>query len=398
MRRDQLPFLDLSADRFSTRSDEVREARAAAWCARTPYGLAVLRHRPAGLLLRDRRLRQGSHNWPDLQRLEGAFADFWRRSVIGREGDAHKALRRIAQSALSEAFVRSRRGDFRAVARDLVAGLRDRERVEFIADFSEPFAGRAITRLLGLPDGDAAALAHDASRLGLAMGIGAKRHEPVFNAACDRLSGLAQALVDRARRGGDRESYAARLVAAFDAAGAAEEQALLDLIVISIFGGVDTTRAQLGFAIALFIAHPRQWQALRADPKLIPQAIEEVIRTWPTTTWATRQALEDFELDGIPIRAGDVLHILVHASGRDPEAVPDPDFDITRSRKIHFGFGGGAHHCLGQFVARTDMAEALDVLAEAWVAMDWAGAPEYLADSGNTSPVRLPVRPVWAGL
>ena len=168
-----------------------------------------------------------------------------------------------------------------------------------------------------------------------------------------------------------------------------------DLIVIAIFGGVDTTRAQLGFAIGLFIEHPAEWQALRGDPGLIPNAIEEVIRTRPTTTWATRQALEDLEISGTTIRRGEVVHVLVHASGRDPVVMADQRFDIKVPRKIHFGFGGGAHHCLGQFVARTDMAEALAVLAENWRSITWDGSPEWLPDSGNTSPVSLPIRPVW---
>ena len=94
----QLPFLDLASPDFSTRSQVVRDARSKNWCARTPYGLAVLRHREVGLLLRDRRLRQGSHSWPDTNDLQGSFAQFWKRSVIGQEGDLHKSLRRLAKS------------------------------------------------------------------------------------------------------------------------------------------------------------------------------------------------------------------------------------------------------------------------------------------------------------
>ncbi len=395
MLKDDLPFLDITASGFSTRGAQVLAARDKAWCARTPYGLAVLRHSEAGQLLRDRRLRQGSHNWPDLQALEGSFAQFWKRSIISQEGAVHKRLRRIAQAALSEEYVLSLRADFRAVAQDLVEGSRGRATIEFIADFSEPFAGRAITRLLGLGDEMAAQVGHDASRLGLAMGIGSKQHENVFNAACDRLMALAAELVDRANARKDGDNYVARLVRECGTHGMDDPQALLDLIVISIFGGVDTTRAQLGFAMALFIENAHQWQMLRADVTLIGAAIEEIIRTHPTTTWSTRQATETFELNGVQIDAGQILHIFVHATGSDPLADGDGGFDIAARRKIHFGFGGGAHHCLGQFVARTDMAEALAVLAQNWRAMEWAGTPEWLPDSGNTSPVALPIRPEW---
>ena len=93
---------------------------------------------------------------------------------------------------------------------------------------------------------------------------------------------------------------------------------------------------------------------------------------------------------------GEIVHILAHATATDPRIRDDPDFDIRPTRKIHFGFGGGAHHCLGQFVARTDMAVALSVLVRNWTSIEWAGAPEWRPDTGNTSPTRLPIRPRWA--
>ena len=85
---DALPFLDLANPAMSTRGPEVVAARAAHWCAKTPFGLAVLRFREVGKILRDRRFRQGSHNWPETVGIEGAFSEFWKGSVIGREGPA----------------------------------------------------------------------------------------------------------------------------------------------------------------------------------------------------------------------------------------------------------------------------------------------------------------------
>jgi cytochrome P450 len=388
---DPLPFLDMTAPGFSTRGPEVRAARAVSWCARTPFGLAALRHDAVGRLLRDRRLRQGSHTWPDVNGLSGSFAAFWKRSIISREGEAHAALRRVGMAALAPDWVESLVPAFDATAVDLADRVVGRDRCDFIADFSEPFAGRAITVLLGLPPEMAASTAADASALGLAMGVDCKRHEPVFDAACDRLMELADALIARARRGEDASSLVARM-----ARGAAEEglddQALRDLIVIAIFGGVDTTRAQLGFAMALFADNPGEWDKLRADLARAASAIEEVIRHRPTTTWSTREALERFSFEGVTIEAGETLHLLVHASASDPATGWDGAFDITARRKVHFGFGGGAHHCLGQLVARTDMAAALRALAARCARVAWAGAPEWLPDTGNTSAVTLPLK------
>lgn len=180
-----------------------------------------------------------------------------------------------------------------------------------------------------------------------------------------------------------------------------DETALLDLIVISIFGGVDTTRSQLGLGLAMFIDHPAQWQALRADPRLVSNAVEEIIRARPTTTWVTREAVEDFAFGGERIARGTVLHMLVHASARDPAIHDDTDhaggFDITVRRRRHFGFGGGAHHCIGHLVARTDIACALTVLLRTLETIAYDGSPVWLPDSGNTSAERLPIRYTLSG-
>ena len=386
-----LPQLDLSDPDFSTRSLEMRAARDAHWCARTPYGLAVLRYREVGLLLRDRRLRQGSHAWPDKHGLEGSFAEFWRRSVISREGAPHRALRDVCVPVLSDAFIAGLVPAFEKIADDLCEGLASRRGCEFQEDFAIPFAGQAICALLGIDTTEWRTISHDASDLGLAMGVECKRHEPIFNAACSRLIDLAAELVARARRGEDRDSYIAGLVSRFEGSGL-DEIDLLDLIVISIFGGVDTTRSQLGLGLSLFMDHPEQWQALRRNPSLADNAVEEIIRARPTTPWVTREAVEGFEFGGVGIERGTTLHMLVHASSRDPAICDAPDFDITCRRKKHFGFGGGAHHCIGHLVARTDIACALRALARRFETIEPDGAAKWLPDSGNTSAVRLPVK------
>ena len=387
-----LPYLDLSDPAFSTRGSDVIAARADHWCAKTPFGLAVLRYSQVGRILRDRRFRQGSHNWPDTVGIKGPFAEFWKSSVIGREGVEHRKLRALAVPALSEEFVLSLVPAFDQIANDLCDELRVKSRCDFTLEFCTPFAGQVITTLLGMERDAWPLVAHNASDLGLAMSVGAKAYEDRFNAACHVLFDLADQLVARVRAGHDTTSYVARMVAEFDQNGDCTHAELLNTIVISIFGGVDTTKALLGLGLSLFIDHPAQWHLLRNDASLIPSSIEEFIRTRPTTTWATRQALEDVEMDGHTIPEGTVLHLLVHASARDPEICPDQRFDITAKRKRHFGFGGGAHHCIGHFVARTDIASALGALRKTFRRIDYDGAPDWLPDSGNTGAHRLPIK------
>ena len=169
--------------------------------------------------------------------------------------------------------------------------------------------------------------------------------------------------------------------------------------MLLIFGGFDTTRNQLGLAMQAFLDHPGQWRLLAERPELGPAAVEEVMRIRPTTTWVTREAAADFTFDGLAIRAGTTIHLFCESAGTDPGGAGDAGsgaamagFDITAGeRRPHFGFGGGIHYCLGHYVARIDMYEALTVLARRLRGPRPGGEAIWLPDSGNTGPVRLPV-------
>jgi len=144
--------------------------------------------------------------------------------------------------------------------------------------------------------------------------------------------------------------------------------------------------------MAMFIQNPDQWARLGERPELAKAAVEEVMRTRPTTTWVTRAATEDFEFQGLQIAEGTTLHLWGQAAATDPAAMENAEsFDITAARKPHFGFGGGTHHCLGHFIARGDMTAALALMAQRMKNPRFNGTVEWLPDSGNTGAVRMPI-------
>jgi len=114
------------------------------------------------------------------------------------------------------------------------------------------------------------------------------------------------------------------------------------------------------------------------------------MRTRPTTTWVTREALQDIDFMGVTIPKGTTVHMFPESAGTDPLAFP-AQIDITEERKNHYGFGAGPHHCLGHYIARADMAEALRLLSRHMKNLAYDGEPTWLPDSGNTGPVKLPI-------
>ena len=385
------PFLNAASPAFSVRSDAVRRARAQSWFARTPYGLAVLRHKQVGELLNHPALIQGSHNWPALNGVpEGEFADWWCKTILVTEGDDHWRLRRLVNPAFSPQVVRALMPEFERISTELAEGFIDRGECDFMAEFGDPYAARVLCLLLGLPESDADFILHNAADMGLALGVNYRAEIDRIEAATRALSDHVSAVLEERRRRPGTDILS-RMVQASEGEDRLTPDELHNLALMLIFAGVDTTRNQLGLGISLFIDHPEQWQALGADPGLDMAAAIEVMRMRPTITWVTRLATEDFDYGGITIREGTVLHLYSESAGTDPELFGEASFDITAPRARNYGFGGGIHHCLGNIVARNDMAVAYRILAARIGPPRANGPATWLADSGNTGPISLPI-------
>lgn len=386
-----VPYLDLADPNFSMQSEQARAARERSWYAHTPYGLAVLRYHEMGKLLKDRRLRQGSWAWPDKNGVtEGLFHQFWRSTLINFEGADHARLRRLHNPAFSPRLIEGLVPRFQALANELIDSFVGRGECEFVSEFAEPYAARVISILLGIPESEWKTIASWSSVVGLALGVTIRDDLDKIEAAMAGLYGYADALIAD-RTANPRDDFATKLVhAARDDTKMTHEE-LRTALVNVIFAGMDTTRNQLSLAMSTFIDHPGQWELLASEPELGRAAVEEVMRVAPTVTWVTREALEDFEFQGVHIAQGTTIHLLSGLAGTDATDGADVSFDITAQHRSHFGFGGGVHHCLGHFIARSDMSEALPLLARRLTGPQRAPGDKWLPDSGNTGPSVLPI-------
>ena len=384
--------LNVADPAFSVRSPDVRKAREDGWYVRTNYGLAVLRYDQVERLLTDRRLKQGSAAWPAHHAVSGGpFADWWSESVLNLEGPDHARLRKLVTPAFSRKLISAMAPRFRDLANELIDGFAPRGRCEFVSEFAEPYATRVICRLLGLPESEWETFARWSATIGLGLSVTIARDLPRIEAALEGLFGYADELIAD-RKADPEDDFVSRLVLAHEQGDRLSDRELRVMLVLLIFGGIDTTRNQLGLAMHTFVEHPDQWRLLAEHPELGPAAVEEFMRVRPTVTWVTRDATQDLTFDGLEIARGTTIHLFTESAGTDPRAVPDGRFDIRAERPGHFGFGAGVHHCLGHFVARIDMATAMPLLARRLREPELDGRAEFLPDSGNTGAVSLPIR------
>ena len=384
-------YLDLADPSFDVTSPDVHRAREDGWYVETPYGYAVLRYSEASALLKDRRFRQGNAQWPAQNGIHsGLFSDWWQEVLLSLEGEDHDRIRRLLRPAFTNRTIKALQPRFQALANELIDGFAGRGEVEFVSEFAEPYAARILCVLLGLPEDDWQKIAHWADDLGRSFGIGVSDDVPVIEAALSGLYEYLDDVIEQRRREPGDDLISTLLAAQADDALTHHELGVA--LVFLAFAGMETTRNQLGLALQTLLAHPDQWRLLGQRPELGAQAVEEVMRVNPTVTWITREALEDVDLNGLQLPAGAIVQVLSHSAGTDPRAMPEPEFDITEVRPQHLGFGAGVHHCLGHFVARTDMTVALPLLARRMPDAVPDGPGRWLPVSGNSGPVRFPIR------
>jgi cytochrome P450 len=164
---------------------------------------------------------------------------------------------------------------------------------------------------------------------------------------------------------------------------------MIDYLVPSL----DTTISGIASALALFASHPDQWDALRAEPSLLPNAINEVLRYDSPLRAFTRKSLQQTEIAGVDIPAGSRVLVLYASANRDEQEWTYPDvFDIRRNATRHLGFGHGTHACAGQGLARLEMHAMLTALMQQVSRIELAGEPTWALNNIIRCYERLPLR------
>src|SRR5262245_25423984 len=313
----EVAFFDMNDFAFQPDAPEVHAAREACWYARTPLGYAILRYEEVATLLRDRSLRHGVEYLIDRGITAGPFADWMRRIMLNLEGEPHARLRRLVSQAFTPRAVDALRPVMRAVTHELIDRFAARGTCEFMADFADPYPSRVIGELLGIPRERYAQFHGWANDLGLGFSNAVAEHLARIEAALQGLYACVDDLL-AARRAAPGADLISALIAAEEAGDQLHDEELRAMVALLVFAGQDTTRNQLGNALATFLEHPAQWAQLAAEPTLAPRAVEEVMRVRPAVPVIARVATEDFAFRGLRIEAGAVVSVLAWAWRKEP--------------------------------------------------------------------------------
>jgi cytochrome P450 len=169
------------------------------------------------------------------------------------------------------------------------------------------------------------------------------------------------------------------------------------LMIDYIAPSIDTTMSAISNALHLFATHPEQWQLLKADPTLIPGAINEVIRYESPLRAFSRKVLGDTEVGAAAIPAGARVLVVYASANRDEREWDEPDtFDIRRDAGRHLAFGNGTHACAGQGLARLETTAMLNALVERVDRIELSGAPTWAINNIIRRHARLPLKLVGA--
>lgn len=155
------------------------------------------------------------------------------------------------------------------------------------------------------------------------------------------------------------------LIAAAARAGLGVDEVVANAAVL-MFGGIETTEGMITNALWHLLTHPDQLDLVRADPDLLPNAMEESLRLEPAAAVVDRYATRDVELAGASIRKGDLVTVSLAGAGRDPSVFENPDdFDVRRSNaRRHLAFASGPHICLGMHLTRLETLAAVSAVLQ----------------------------------
>lgn len=345
--------------------------RATAPVWKAPVGRCFLsRYDDCALVVRDRRFGKDYDNPDALKRRFGptALDEPAVREIVHmmllRDPPDHTRLRGLVTKAFTARRIEAMRGWVQDLTDRLLDKVVSQGRMDAIRHLAFPLPVLVICELLGIPEED---------RAGFVSGTttGAPLLEPTMpsrevlddaNRGTEESKAYFEAIFE-ARRREPRDDLVTQLVQAEEQGDRLTGDELRANVRLLFAAGHETTVNLIGNGLLALLRNPAQWQILRDDPTLVPNAVEELLRYDSPVQAIARVTTEPVELSGVALDKGEMLVALLGAGNRDAAVFEDPDrLDVTRKDLKPLSFGGGIHFCLGAQLARIEAAVVLETL------------------------------------
>jgi cytochrome P450 len=280
------------------------------------------------------------------------------RTILEMDGQEHRLHRALVSPAFrTRTLARWENELVGAVVDDLVDRFADRGRADLVRELTFAFPVQVIARILGLPREDYPLF----QRWSIEMLRVVTDFEKGMAASAALRDYFAAFLADR-RRHLEDDLITDLVNIEVDGRHLSDEE-IYGFLRLLLPAGVETTYRALGNLLAALLTHPEQLEALRAEPSLLPQAIEEGLRFEPPISMVMRVAVARSTVGNVEIPEGSHVGVCVAAANRDPRQWDEPDrFEVRRPPQGHVTFGHGVHLCLGMALARMEMRVAMKKL------------------------------------
>ena len=284
------------------------------------------------------------------------YSRYVRVNLLELEGADHARLRRLVAAALSPRRIRDLRGRIETLVEDLLGANLARGRMDFLEDLAVPLPVYVISELLGWPSEQRQRLRPWSAQI---VRLYEKDHTALDEARAEAAAqdfALALAGLADARRREPRDDLISAMVSISDQGERLTLDELISTCMLLLNAGHEATVNAAGNGLLALLRHPDELARLRADPSMIPTAIEEMLRFDSPLQLFTRFVLEDFACGAVKFAKGDTVGLLYGSGNRDPGAFPRADeFDVGRQPNRHLAFGTGTHFCLGAQLARLEL-------------------------------------------
>lgn len=273
------------------------------------------------------------------------------RPVLPMEVDPPENLkyRRLLNPFYTVHAVKSREHEIRALAESLVDDFIEDGECDLVASLTTALPALVTLREVGLPESRWPEFAE-----WIATVIHASGHDPgsAGEAAAHVYAQYAGAIAERRRSGLRQDIISTLMTSTIDGRPVTDEE-IMDMGFLLLLGGMDTTSAASATTFLHLAGAPEIRNRIKADPTLIPAAVEEYLRFVSPVQGNARTVAVDTELGGVQLRKGDRLLALWAAANHDPAHVERPDrVDLDRPSNAHLSFGVGLHRCIGSHLAR----------------------------------------------